>query len=98
MTNQVEYLTKKVCFTLIICLSALFIWLVPAGLCTVAPVKNEYTAMARSVIATQDTQQIQSLLNEWIEKSEPCSPETTNSQCQELFEAIELLQSALNES
>ncbi len=97
MINQVEFLSKKMCFALIICIFALFIFLVPEGLCNV-PVEDEYTAMARSVIATQDTQQIQSLLNEWIEKAEACNPQSPNAQCQELFQAIELLQSALNEN
>lgn len=98
MTNQFKYLTKKVCFTIIVCLSIFFIWLVPAGFCTVVPEENEYTTIARSVIATQDILQIQRLLNEWIKKTEACNPQSPSIQCQELFQAIELLQSALNEN
>lgn len=96
MNNQVKLHTKKVCFALIICLSTLFIWLVPAGLCTATPEENRFTDMAQTAIATQDSQKIQALLNELIDKAEPCEAESENPQCQDIFEAIEMLQSALN--
>lgn len=97
MTDKVKTHTQKICFALIICLSALFIWLLPAGLCTATPEENRFTDIAQTVIATQDAQQIQELLSELITKSDPCAPESNNPQCQDIYTAIELLQSALSE-
>lgn len=97
MNPKVMSHTKKVCFALIICLSASVIWMVPGGLYAEGPGRNEMTIQAQALIATRDTQKLQRQLQEWRLKAEACNPQSSDAHCQALFEAIELVQAALNE-